>query len=229
MLGSRPPDANISIAAADLRQPTIARSPVSVSAAGDLACEQLEDGWRRNIAGDEGLANAVRQDQGQRSPPYLLVLAHDAEQGAGVGLLSPNMGDRGWQAESGEVRFHARHAVVADMAQLLGKAKCKADADGDRLAVQQPVGELGPGLERMAECVAEIEQHALARLGLVAGDDSGLATHGNGDGMRQRRGIPGAYRWRVLFEPREILGVAEESVFGGLHVARAQLARRQGG
>ena len=113
-----------------------------------------------------------------------------AQQRGGVGrLVAGDIGDAGRQAEGGEVRLDAGHAVVADERQLLGQPERQADADGDGLAVQQPVGEAGPGLQRVAEGVAEVEQHALARLGLVAGDDAGLAAHGHA-------------RWRASAPPR---------------------------
>src|SRR5262245_54312753 len=107
--------------AATLLAQLIARGPVLVSATGDLAGKEFAHDRQRNIAGDEGLANGARQDQGELSPVDLLVLAHDAEQGCGIGLLAPgDLGDGGGQAQSGKMRYDARDAVVADMDELLG-------------------------------------------------------------------------------------------------------------
>ena len=53
--------------------------------------------------------------------------------------------------------------------------------------MQQPVGEAGGGLERVAEGVAEIEQRALAGFALVARDDAGLGAAADGDGVLARR------------------------------------------
>ena len=55
-----------------------------------------------------------------------------------------------------------------------GEFERQRHAERDRLAVQQPVGETRRRLERVAEGVAEIEQHAVAGLALVARDDRGL-------------------------------------------------------
>src|SRR5262249_46382478 len=102
----------------------IARGAVPMSAARDLAGEELARDGRWNIAGDEGLTDGAHQDQGQPSRPYFFVLAHDAEQGFGVELLGArDMADRGGQAARGKVRLHAGYAVAGDMAQLLGQAK----------------------------------------------------------------------------------------------------------
>ncbi len=58
-------------------------------------------------------------------------------------------------------------------------------ADGDRLAMQQPVRIAGEGLERMAEGVAEIEQRAGAGLlALVGRDDRRLGAHAGFDRAR---------------------------------------------
>ena len=56
----------------------------------------------------------------------------------------------------------------------------------DALAMEQPVGKTGRGLQRMAEGVAEIEQRALAGLALVARHDRGLGAAGGGDGVFAR-------------------------------------------
>ena len=109
----------------------------------------------------------------------------------GVGRLAArHVGDAGRQAGGGEVRRDAprrrrRRAEPSSSRQ----PERQADADGHRLAVQQPVGIAGPGLQRMAEGVAQVEQHAVAGLGLVAGDDVGLALHADGDGVGQRRRV----------------------------------------
>ena len=174
-------------------------------AAADLPGEEIEHRWRGHIPRDEGLADAAHQDQGQPARAHLLVLTHDLEEGCGIGRLAArDVRDASRQAEGGEVRLDAGHAVVADEPQLLGQPERQADADGDGFAVQQPVGEAGPRLERMAERVAEVEQHALARFRLVAGDDAGLALHGDGDGVGQRRRVPGEHGRPVLLQPGEI-------------------------
>ena len=66
--------------------------------------------------------------------------------------------------------------------------------------MQQPVGEAGGGLQRMAEGVAEIEQRALAGLALVARHDRGLGAAGGRDGVFAR-GAAGEDLGVVGFEP----------------------------
>ena len=72
------------------------------------------------------------------------------------------------------------------------KAEGERHAGGDRLAVEQPVGEAAGRLQRMAEGVAEIEQRPVAGLALVAGHDRGLGAAAHGDGVlaRARRSPP---------------------------------------
>ena len=71
--------------------------------------------------------------------------------------------------------------AASDKPQLLAQPERQADADGHGLAVQQPLRVPRPGLERMAEGVAQVEQHAVAGLGLVACDDGGLALDAGAD------------------------------------------------
>ncbi len=57
-------------------------------------------------------------------------------------------------------------------------------ADGDALAMHEAGAVVtGRGFERMAECVPEIEQGAVAGLRLVARDDRRLGGAARGDGM----------------------------------------------
>ena len=88
----------------------------------------------------------------------------------------------------------------------------------------QPGAVPGPGLDGVAEGVAEIEQRALARLALVGGDDARLqlaaAPHGVGEG----RAIARQQLLDVGFEPVDERSVEREAVLDHLGQARAQLA-----
>ena len=92
--------------------------------------------------------------------------------------------------------------------------------------MQQPVGEAGRRLQRVAEGMAEIEQHALAGLALVARDDPGLGAAAHRDGVLAR-GTAREHVLPVRFQPGEERGVAEQAVFGDLGIAGAEFARRQ--
>ena len=146
------------------------------------------------VARDEGGADAAHQDEGEPAVPHLLVLAHD---GRG-GRRRQGRARREYRrcASAGRRRRVARSTRAASRrpGPAGSEAEGQADADGDGLAVQQPVGEAGPGLQRVAEGVAEVEQHAVAGLGLVAGDDGGLARHADGHGVRQGAAPPGPPR-----------------------------------
>ena len=93
--------------------------------------------------------------------------------------------------------------------------------------MQQPVGEAGRRFQRVAEGVAEIEQHALAGFALVSGNDSRLAAAADGDGVLARRVAAGEQVLPVRLQPGKKRGVAEQPVFGDLRVAGTELALRQ--
>ncbi len=90
----------------------------------------------------------------------------------------------------------------------------------------KPIGEAGRRLEGMAEGVAEVEQHAVAGLALVAGDDRGLGAAAHRDGVLAR-GTAGEQVAPVGLEPGEERGVAEQPVFRHLGIAGAEFALRQ--
>ena len=83
--------------------------------------------------------------------------------------------------------FDARGIRLRDHAERSGKFRRQHRADGNALAVEQPIGEAGCGLQRMAEGVAEIEQRALAGLALVARHDRSLGAAGSGNRVLARR------------------------------------------
>ena len=107
-----------------------------------------------------------------------------------------------------------------------GEFRRQHHADGDALAMEQPVGKAGRGLQRMAEGVAEIEQRALAGLALVARHDRRLGAAGGGDGVFAR-GAAGKNIGVVGLQPGEERLIAEHAIFGDFGIAGAELARRQ--
>ena len=101
----------------------------------------------------------------------------------------------------------------------------EAHADGDGLAMEQPVGIAGIGLQGMAEGVAEIEQRpGAALLALVGLDDRRLGAAARGDGVGAVAAFAGEDLRPALLEPSEERGIAEEPVFHHFGVARAELA-----
>ena len=118
---------------------------------------------------DEGLADAAHQDEGELAALDLLVLRDQVHQRIGVGLhrrARRDMRSAGRPRQGGATRALRRRP--AQQAEPRRELEGQRHAERDRLAVQQPVGEAGRGLERMAEGVAEIEQRAVAGLALVA-------------------------------------------------------------
>ena len=75
--------------------------------------------------------------------------------------------------------------------------------------------------------MAEVEERAVALLGLVAHHDLGLHLAGAADRVQPRLGIAGRERRRVRLQPGEEVGVAEQAVFRHLGIAGAEVARRQ--
>jgi hypothetical protein len=86
-----------------------------------------------------------------------------------------------------------------------------------------------PGLDGVAEGVAEVQQRALAGLALVGGDHLGLVAAGALDGLRQRGAVAGQQRLHVLASSQSKEGrVADQPVLDHLGQPGGQLALRQG-
>ncbi len=127
------------------------------------------------------------------------------------------------------MRLDAADCGVVDQPLLAAEAEGEANADCHGLSVQQPLRVASPGLERVAERVAEVQERAVAGLGLVARDDLGLASDAGGHERGLCRRIVREHRAPTLLEPGEEACVAEQAVLGGFHVACTKLARGQGG
>ena len=182
----------------------------------------------RHILGDEGLADAARQDEGQRAARHLLVLGDDSRAALGVGQLARNVGHAARQADGAEMRLDPRRVVGAGKVEPRRKAMRQRHADRDRLAMHQPGAVVaGRRFQRMAEGVAEIEQRAVAGLELVAGDDIGLGAAGFGDRLRPAPAPPANTSPPVPLQPGEEFRPVDQPVFGDLGIAGAEFARRQ--
>ena len=101
-----------------------------------------------------------------------------------------HIADVGRQSDRRKVVRDAARIVAGEQAEAGGEFERADNAERDRLAVQQRVGEAGRGLEGMSEGVAEIEQRALAGLALVARHDAGLAAAGDRDRVLARAAPP---------------------------------------
>ena len=76
---------------------------------------------------------------------------------------------------AGEMAFDPANVVGRAQAEVAREAERAGHADRHALAVDQHRAVvMGEALERVAEGVAEVEQRALALLGLVGGDDARL-------------------------------------------------------
>ena len=101
-------------------------------------------------------------------------------------------------------------------------------SDGDRFPVRQRAAVARQALQRVAECVAQIEQGAAPGLAFVLGDEArlGLAAGGDGaDALGPRAVQRGA---GVRLEPVEEGGVVDQRVFHAFGVSGGQFARREG-
>ena len=102
--------------------------------------------------GDEGLADAARQDEGQRAALHFLVLKHGVETGLRAGVPARDVGDAGGQAHCAQMTLHAFGVLRRAMAELGGEAIGAAHADGDAFAVVEAGGvEVGEAFEGVAE------------------------------------------------------------------------------
>ena len=79
----------------------------------------------------------------------------------------------------------------------------------------------------MAECMAKIEQGAVALLSLVADDNSGFGGAARGNGMCQFRACA-ENAAPVLFKPDEEGGIVDEAIFRNFSIAGAEFAFGQG-
>ena len=154
---------------------------------------------RIDIAGDEGLADAAHQDEGEPAALEPSCPARsDPSSHRSSGQLPPGTALT-WVGRPTAARCAMTRSASASATSPRRAENSNASAmpSADRLAVQQPVGEAGGRLERMAEGVAEIEQHAVAGLALVARDDRGLGAAAHRDGVLARMAPP-ANRSRQL-------------------------------
>ena len=94
--------------------------------------------------------------------------------------------------------------------------------------MQQRVGKAGIGLQRVAECVAKVEQGAAAGgLAFVIRDDRRLGRHAFFDGMGARRSIARKQAVAIAFAPGEEIGIVDQAIFDDFGIAGAGFARRQ--
>ena len=128
-----------------------------------------------------------------------------------------------------EMRLDPRRVLPGAEPELAGEAECAGHADGDALAVDEPARNRNAVRlsKRVAEGVAEIEQRALALLGLVGDDDARLGRATHRDRLRPRRAA-GKHVPPARLEEFEEVPVADQAVFDHLGVAGAEFARAQG-
>ncbi len=92
--------------------------------------------------------------------------------------------------------------------------------------MQQRTVEAGFRLQRMTECMAEVEERAgSGRLAFIGADDPRLRPDRPRDRMAARQRIAEQQRGAVRFAPREEIGVVDQAVFHHLGIAGANLAR----
>ena len=117
--------------------------------------------------------------------------------------------------------------------ELEREAERQRHADADRLAMQQGAAVIpGLRLQRMGEGVAQVQQRAPALgllLALVALDHPRLGETRPPHRLGLELGIAREQGRTVRLAPGEELGIVDQPVLHHLGIARAELARRQGG
>src|SRR6202042_335589 len=112
-----------------------------------------------NIAGDETLADASDEDEGQFAPLDLLILAHCSQQTSRIRLKIRDVAYAGRKTGGLQVRLDARGVLPRAQTQVTGEPKRQRHADGDALAMHEPsriiIGQL---LQGVAKSVPEVEQ-----------------------------------------------------------------------
>ena len=117
-----------------------------------------------HVALDEGLADAAHQHQGELAALHLLVLGHESSSCSGAGVPPGMAAIAVGRPTAVKMALDAGGVGRRAKALLDREGEGEPHADGDGLAMQEPVRVAGEGFERMAEGVAEIEQGARAAL-----------------------------------------------------------------
>src|SRR5450759_5025758 len=138
---------------------------------------------RTDVILDEGLADAAHQDKRELAALNFLVLCDQVHQRVDTRHAAGDILEISGQANRGKMSARPRGVRFAYQALAGGEFERQRRAERNRLAVQQPAGEAGAGLQRVTEGVAEIEQRALAGFALVARHDAGLAAAADRDGV----------------------------------------------
>src|SRR6266852_4166182 len=100
-----------------------------------------------------------------------------------------------------------------------------AHADGDRSTVQQDAV-AGAGFQGVADRVAVVEQHAVARFALVALDDVGFELDRTGHDRRQLIRVVWPEPWDQILQVGKQIGVEDHGHFGYFGHAATECARR---
>src|SRR5690554_708296 len=125
--------------------------------------------------GDEGLADAPRQDEGQRAPRNLLVLRDEIEELFGPWQFARHVRELRRQSYLAKMRFHPGRIVGARKVHARGEPVRKRHANGNPLAMDQTAAIVaGRSLQRVAERMPEIEQGAIPTFALIACNNLGL-------------------------------------------------------
>ncbi len=133
------------------------------------------------------------------------------------------------QADGAQMRLDPLGGLRRTETFARGKAEGAGHADRHALAMDEAGRIVADDLfQRVTKGVAEVEQRAIALLGLVAGDHRRLGLAGDRDGVLQLR--PARENRRpVALQPGEEIGAVDQAVFDHFRVAGGEFARRQRG
>src|ERR1700728_1724138 len=178
--------------------------------------------FRRGYIFDHaGIANA----DGQNKPSYSAdVLFVAAGRGTHFSCLQRERRQRAVQMDQ---ILEPVELAGGDGAALMRQEQSRDHAPANGFAMQQ--GFVAGGLlERVADRVTEIENHAEAIFAFVAMDDTGLHTDGRDNHLFERLGIAAQTLVDVLFHEADQAAVADDACLYAFHQAGAEFAARQG-
>src|SRR5690606_31847400 len=188
--------------------------------------EKVGDRGGLDVALNEGLAYAPRENEGQGTSNDLLVLRNGVHENLRPGQFAGDVGKPCRQSGSLEVSGNAARVLARRQPELGRESMCEHHAYGDALAVQQAVGESGRRLERVPEGVAAVQQRADACFLLGGEPETRPGRAGAGHGLGARRAAREDVA-TIVFQPEEEWLVVDEPVFDNLGIAGSELPRRQ--
>src|SRR5215218_8212029 len=165
---------------------------IAVMKSGEFLAQEFAYFRRIDIRRHEGVADAMHQDESELTAFHLFVLCDQRHEAVGIGKFTGNISKPRWHSNRREVAHHPLGFRRRNQPQARGELERQHNAQSNALAVMQPSGKPGGGLQRVSERMAEIEQRTFPGLAFVARHDAGLHPVAYRNGVLARR-IAGEY------------------------------------